>query len=343
MKKRLKPAFLITIDTEEDNSWSKPVRDTTENVRFLSRFQELCEQYGFKPTWLTNYPVAKDAAFVEFGNDVIKRNAGEVGMHLHAWNTLPEQQLTHNDREYNPYLYEYPVEIMRDKIHCMTSLLEETFNRPIISHRAGRWGFNEQYAQLLVERGYKVDCSVTPFETWQFSKGLPSGTGGPDFRGFPTTGYYCDMENLQRQSDSGLLELPMTIVPRREKLRRMIPEAVGKFRNGRRFLKLLAPYEWLRPTKYRNALKLIWVVEQAIQDGRDYIEFMLHSSELMPGGSPTFPTASSIEQLYDDLEQLFEFISKHFIGMTLAEYSGRVMQQKELQSKTPLAISATGL
>src|SRR5512144_2975448 len=48
------PSFLITIDTEGDNLWSRPREITTGNARYLPRFQALCEKYGLKPTYLTN-------------------------------------------------------------------------------------------------------------------------------------------------------------------------------------------------------------------------------------------------------------------------------------------------
>lgn len=32
--------------------------------------------------------------------------------------------------------------------------------------------------------------------------------------------------------------------------------------------------------------------------------FMLHSSEMMPGGSPSFPDEKSIEELYECIEKL---------------------------------------
>lgn len=47
---------------------------------------------------------------------------------------------------------------------------------------------------------------------------------------------------------------------------------------------------------------------------------MLHSSEFMPGGSPTFKTEADIEVLYNDLEQLFDWLHIRTVGMTLAEY-----------------------
>ena len=57
----------------------------------------------------------------------------------------------------------------------------------------------------------------------------------------------------------------------------------------------------------------------------DYIMFMLHSSEMMPGGSPTFHRNEDIEKLYFDLENLFEFISDKFKGATLSEYFSNML------------------
>ena len=48
--------------------------------------------------------------------------------------------------------------------------------------------------------------------------------------------------------------------------------------------------------------------------------FMIHSSELMVGGSPTFRTVESIEKLYDDMEVLFDKIKMYYEGETLRDY-----------------------
>ena len=49
--------FIITVDTEGDNLWGYKEGDTitTNNALYIPRFQELCENYGFKPVYLTNY------------------------------------------------------------------------------------------------------------------------------------------------------------------------------------------------------------------------------------------------------------------------------------------------
>lgn len=74
---------------------------------------------------------------------------------------------------------------------------------------------------------------------------------------------------------------------------------------------------------------MLEVVEGALLQGAGYIEFMLHSSEFMPGGSPTFPDEHSIELLYEDIERLFERIAANFVGATLNEYRGREFVGKD--------------
>lgn len=174
-----KPAFLITIDTEGDNLWQNHDRITTENTRFLPRFQALCEKYAFKPVYLTNYEMVMDPAYVEFARDVIARGVGEVGMHLHAWNSPPLTPLTDDDWRHKPYLIEYPTDQIRAKVDHMTKLLEDAFQTKMLSHRAGRWAFNEYYASLLLEYGYQVDCSVTPRVNWQFRRAIRRATAAP--------------------------------------------------------------------------------------------------------------------------------------------------------------------
>jgi hypothetical protein len=76
---------------------------------------------------------------------------------------------------------------------------------------------------------------------------------------------------------------------------------------------------WLRPSG-NNGGRLCDLVDRVLEDRRLYAEFMLHSSELMPGGSPTFPDDASIEKLYADLEWLFARVGRVFDGVTLSEF-----------------------
>jgi len=84
---------------------------------------------------------------------------------------------------------------------------------------------------------------------------------------------------------------------------------------------------WLCPVQPALDAPLGRSLEVMLQAARDaraarvaHMEFMLHSSELMPGGSPTFATASDIERLYEYLQRLFEELSGWCRGMTLREF-----------------------
>ena len=306
-------AFLITIDTEGDDLWSSPREITTRNAQYLPRFQALCERHGLKPTYLTNWEMANAPAFIEFGRDALARNAAEIGMHLHAWNSPPHLPLTADDYRHQPYLIEYPEAVLRKKVRRMTDCLETIFQTKMKSHRAGRWAFNAAYARALTELGYEVDCSVTPHYSWARTKGDPHGAGGSDYSKYPASAYFLDLTDVAKPGGSTLLEVPMTLVPRR------YSAAVELLRRLPRMKRIWPNPVWLRPTG-RNLASLLWILEQARVQRRDYVEFMLHSSELMPGGSPYFRTPASIERLYEDLEALFTAARDGFTGMGLADY-----------------------
>ncbi len=177
------------------------------------------------------------------------------------------------------------------------------------------------YARILVDHGYRVDCSVTPHVSWVSTLGDPAGNGGTDFSGFPDVAYYIDLNDIRRPGDSPLLELPMTIVsPAYPGMLGAVRALLKHHRFGERVANhLFRPCLWLRPTG-RNRKALLHILAIAQQEQRPYIEFMLHSSELMPGGSPTFPSRESIEVLYDDLEALFTATRDVFEGHTLRDY-----------------------
>jgi hypothetical protein len=330
MQQNSKPCFLITIDTEGDNLWANPKRNTTHNAKYLFRFQELCEKYQLKPTYLTNYEMANSAVFQSLGKQIINDNTGEIGMHLHAWDMPPSFHLTENDLRYHPYLIEYPKKIMQEKIKIMTDCLENTFGVKMISHRAGRWSFNETYANLLIENGYKVDCSVTPHVSWKAVSGDPKQSGGSDFTHFPDCAYFIDPQNISKPGKSSFLEIPVTI-KNNSAFVNLLSSIFHRPLIVRRAFNYVFPKLWLRPDG-RNLKKMKFLVKNEKINNKKYVEFMLHSSEFMPGGSPRFRTELSIEKLYKILDELFCEASFHYKGCTLSEFyeimKGQSFEQK---------------
>lgn len=311
--------FLITIDTEGDNLWSHPREINTKNAQGLLRFQSLCNEYGFKPVYLTNYEMAMDDFFVSFAKKCADKGECEIGMHLHPWNSPPIIPLTSDDYQYQPFLIEYPHDVIEKKVQFMTSLLEERFERKIYSHRAGRWCINTTYISILKEYGYHTDCSVTPHVDWSSVKGNPSSSGGVDYSMFPDSSYYLDEKNLSQKGSGTILEVPMTIIlkPRF----RFIPGfGLNLFANSSKLKKYLFRKVWLRPDSHYSNMSNILNSNKA-----EYYEFMIHSSELSAGLNPTFKTEESIEMLYKSIRELFESAKKKCSGMTLEDF----YQQKQ--------------
>lgn len=294
--------FIITIDTEGDNLWD--VKDlkhtiTTDNANYLFRFQELCEKYGFIPTYLTNYEMANAEAFVELARQGLKKKSLEIGSHEHAWNQPPVFFLPKRPGENGkPYIYEYPLVIIRKKIESLTYLLEDTFQVPIHSHRGGRWGLNGAVIRELERLGYKVDCSCTPGMNWSDCPGWSIGSKGIDWSKYPSEPFHFRYMSLTGLRESALIEVPVTIIP----LKR-------------------GSLQWLRPNG-TNLPAMKEVVNKATAENRTYIEFIIHSSELMPGGSPMFKNKGQIELLYKDMDQLFSYIRQNgYCGIGLSDFA----------------------
>ncbi len=307
--------FLITIDTEGDNLWEYKIGDPveTKNARALPRFQKLCDKFGFKPVYLTNYEMAQDPFYVEFAKAAQDEGRCEVGMHLHAWNNPPYFELPAAEKGL-PYLIEYPESVMREKIREMDNLLTEKFGMKPVTHRAGRWAMNQTYFDLLIENGYKVDCSVTPHIDWRTSVGLTQNSCGSDYRDMQ------EWPSVVASSDGmgTIMEVPVTVgfdhhfrTKRVLKHPRKILEEMKLALKGR--------LVWIRPNG-KNLKQMLRYVAKMAKSDFPYLMFMIHSSELMAGGSPTFRTKESIEKLYDDMEVLFDKIKMHYEGETLRDY-----------------------
>ena len=297
-------SFIITVDTEGDCAWSRDAQAnvTTENSRFIPRFQELCEKYGFKPVYLTNYEMAMDDNWVSYSSNKEKLGMCEIGLHLHAWNTFPLVDL---EKKYHglPYITEYSEDIIEHKVKTIMQLLQDRYQTQIVSHRSGRWATNDIYFDILAKSGIEIDCSFTP--EIDLSP-LPGKTvaGGNDYR------KVCKHTHVLK---SGIVEVPMTT-------RNLHIVGSNSIKHNIKTFLFGAP-SWLRPiTKSVDTLKrLTRVVERDPKS--DYLEFMLHSSELMPGGSPYFKSEADIELLYKVIDEYFLYVTDiGYKGKTLSEY-----------------------
>ena len=64
------------------------------------------------------------------------------------------------------------------------------------------------------------------------------------------------------------------------------------------------------------------LANRIMREGDSYLEFMVHSSELMPGGSPYFKTPDDLERLYTILDSFFcKIKEKGFSGCSVSAYA----------------------
>ena len=285
--------FIITVDTEGDNLWNWKYGDpiSTENSLYIPRFQELCESFGFPPTYLTNYEMALEHRWVNYGRKKQLEGLCEIGMHLHAWNTPPVLEL--KDRYGgNPYITEFTTDAIEAKVHKMHEVLLDKFECRITSNRSGRWATNDTYLNIIRDLGITVDCSVTPGR---------SKNCGNDYSSFKLESF---------EIVDGLLEVPMTTMRTRMPLGGSIRQNLKALIKGESL--------WLRPIVDNK--KLEYLCKKSFESC-DYVEFMIHSSELMAGGSPYFPDEEAIDVLYKRIEALFTYLSNTDVaGITLSGY-----------------------
>lgn len=294
--------FIITVDTEGDNLWEYKEGEEikTRNAEFIPRFQHLCQKYGFKPVYLTNYEMANSQFFVERAKVWAEHGDCEIGVHLHAWNNPPIVPLE-GPFHGNAYLIEYDDETMRAKFNVLYNLIKSNFGVTPVSHRAGRWAMDDRYFRLLKTYGIKVDCSYTPGVNWDLSKGVTRG--GSDYTN----------KSHQAQWIDGVLEIPAT-------LRRFRNCYNGKLKHKVKSI-LMGEDVWLRPamSSYSGMKRVLDIVGK--EEDVDFVEFMIHSSELMPEGSPYFKTENDVEHEYQVMERFFNYAVKcGYRGVTLSEY-----------------------
>ena len=325
--------LVITVDTEADNQWDAGAPQTVENLAAVPRFQRLCEEYDFPPTYLCTYEVVTNPAFERAIGSAADAGRAEVGAHLHPWSTPPFDAARDGGGAALCYPHELPRTLLADKLQTLTFAVLARSGRAPTSYRAGRWGFSETQVPMLTSLGYEVDCSVTPGVSWRHDIGLRAG--GPDFLRAGVEPYELAAQDVCGSGDSGLLEVPVTILHTSRPMR----DLAGLRRSYARYRRSLpwraadrlfqvAP-QWLRPFPHMTAERLIAVCELGRRLRLPVLEMMFHSSELLPGASPYNPTPAAVDGLFDRLTRVFRRLAATGVrGATLTDF-GRAHRARE--------------
>ncbi len=306
------PLYLvITIDVEEEGLFSGNYPRSgagVTNVAELARLEFVHREFGFPLTLLATYPVARDPAAREVLASWQQERGAEIGAHLHPWNTPPFNELPDPEPIATAKL---PLALVGAKLKSLVDCLTEGFQEPPRSFRMGRFDWSPGLLKLLPDCGLRVDSSMVPL-TFK----------GEGFQNFltPTDPFWLEAPD---SPGSGLLEAPVTMVPVLKGSAKAVHYLAGLL-PGKAGEALLSRYRfvgaagihpaWFPQFSMRLAARL-----HRRRGGRVLILF-LHSSELLPGGSPDFPDAGAVDRLVAKLRDFLAWLLKQgpVTGLTLS-------------------------
>ncbi len=340
--------LIVTIDTEEEGRWTGSYRaggNTVENIRYLPRFQALCDEFAIQPTYLIDAPVVDDDSSAELLRGIQEDNRCEVGTHIHPWCNPPfEEEINRR----TTYFCNLPVSLQRAKLTWLTERIERRIGRRPTSFRAGRYGLDIAGARLLAELGYLVDSSVIPFTNY-------APQDGPDFSQAPHTPYFINGADLCVPHAAGiLLEAPVSIGYSRSDFERMHAwrEAAARSWMGRlHAVGVLERLGLARRIKFSpeqtNARDLICLADNYLVRQAPALVLMFHSSSLMPGGSPYVPTSGDLDRFLDRLREIFHhcLVARGMVSATLSHFALSIAPgntQEHVNEPSPSDAAAAG-
>lgn len=301
--------FLVSIDTEEDN-WV-PAREgiTTENVLELPRLNTMLERLGARPTYFVTHSVATGERSSRIVSELSNCDFVEIGAHLHPWNTPP---VTESLVPRHTMLLNLPVELQRAKLQHLTHRLQECLGgRRPMAFRAGRWALGVDTIGVLLDSGYSVDSSVTPYTTW-------SHYSGADHVGAPVNAYRLDAGADPRRpvADGRLLEIPPSFGFNRAPLEfwsglyRVLSSRAG---HALMLDRIAAVTGLLRHVSLSPETDLIAemvdLTRALLASGARHLHLYLHSPSLCPGLTPFVRTSRDLTRFYSAFEEYLEQIA----------------------------------
>lgn len=300
---RFEPAFgtrfVLTIDTEEEFDWGKPLDRTShglDHVPRIAKFQQFCEGLGIVPIYLIDYPVASDPRAAQVLGEAVKEGRAEVGVQLHPWVSPPYDE---DVNVHNSFSGNLPPELERAKFRKLRDTIEDAFGVAPRIYRAGRYGVGPETASILSDCGIAIDTSVRSCFDY-------SSTGGPNFRDHPLRPWWIDRRK-------GLMEMPLTTVfwgLLRQQGRTIYP-ALWRVPRLRGALARLGLLERIPLTPEGVTLdEAIKGIDMALDDGLPILVFSFHSPSLRPGLTPYVRDEDELDAFYDWWRGVFEYLRK---------------------------------
>lgn len=269
MEQNTEKRLWVTIDTEMDADihwrkvWPPEYSSVCEGIPRLLR--PIWNRYHVCPIYFVSPEVLYSDECCSVLRGEIKKGA-VIGAHLHPEYIEPNSQWGEGINKITP---QFPnsacsTEEEYEKIANLTKLIEEKLSVKPVWYRGARFGSDLDTIHSLDRLDYKYDSSVTPNIDW-------TSKGGPNHSKAPAGRYRIASDHMYREGNSGVVEVPVTILGKRWGLiGRLLP-------NNWLF------YRWLRPT-HMTYLEMKHIVKGL--RGCNELVMMFHSMEIMINKTP---------------------------------------------------------
>jgi hypothetical protein len=309
-------AVLMGIDTEADDQWSDRARRelSVRNAQELPALQELCDQFAVRPSYLLTHEMATREESAAVLRALFSQGRCEIGTHLHPWSSPPFRP---QDLAAHSYPHALPLDLLDRQLTDLTSTIEGALGVRPTTYRAGRNGFDARSIPILERLGYTVDTSVDPL----FNE---RRKGGMVFAGAPAQPYHPSYDDVRRQGNARILEVPITAatLPGLPKTVEALYTSLPPLRWRAAFKRLGLRPVWLRPS-YSSVPDMLAFADRLAARGARSFNIIFHSSELLPGGSPYTPDGPSVQRFKDGLRRLLEHLTSRVgaVGRTYADFA----------------------
>ncbi len=336
--------LIISIDTEEDN-WgdARSGRYPVTNIRQLLELDtEVFALFDAHVTYLITTPVATTQESVDVLQSLLKRGRAEIGAHCHPWNTGPfanSELLSESAAPRQTMLCALPPKVQLEKLRTLRRQIIDAFGIAPISFRAGRWGYSAEVARNLVQLGFKVDSSVSPYMDW-------SKKFGPDFSGTPLTSYLRTIDEVFPGSyPDRLLEIPATIGYLQENAE--LANRIYHFINRRKLkdLRLLGVLNklklinrvWLSP-ETQTTEEMLKLCSRLLKSKTRFLNLVFHSPSLQIGSTPFVKSSEDRAKFFESLRTVLRMLTENGVrSVTLSEAYQEMYLRGEISADEPLA------
>lgn len=321
-----KTFFTITVDTEADNAWQHPDRIDLQNMRRIPEFQALCEDYGIIPVYLLAYECAVREEALRVLTPIAQQGRCEIGYHLHAWTTPPfenESPAGIDTKWIQAYQHELPDGLFQEKAHCLLDAIEKAYHIRPTAHRAGRWGIDQRTIDWLASHDFIVDTSVVPLRPRSKKNG--NLKNNLSFTMSHMEPYIWPHHTAGDGNAAKIVEIPLSVFYPAPVLSRVAARYASSNLPGnpsimRLYHRMIGGKGHLRPDPAYTDRMVTQIIMSRLQNRSTVLNMMIHSSELLLGGSPFSMTPGSSDRVWDHLRLVFEFVQKaQIVSLPISE------------------------